>query len=149
MSSENKVAQRLVEAGFRPIANRAIVVTYAPENLSARIASFFANAFYVLQLCEEGIMLLPFGRLTGSLGKEAALTLGWDAVRAVTVSEDLLNERIEIATDEGNVALSAQQEELSDLRSSGALASDWLGRNWHRENLKGTLDALKKMGNKA
>lgn len=149
MSSENKVAQRLAEAGFRPIANRVIAVTYAQDNLSARVASFFPNAFCVPQRCEERIVLPPFGRLTGFLGKKAALTLGWGAVRAVTVSEDLLNERVEVATDEGNVTLSAQQEELGDLRSPGALASDWLGRNWRRKNLKGTLDALNKMENKA
>lgn len=46
------------------------------------------------------------------------------------------------------IRLTTQQAELSDLRSSGIYASIYAGffKNWHKENLEGTLKALKKLG---
>ena len=41
--------------------------------------------------------------------------------------------------------LSAQQKELSDLRLTGILANEELGKNWHKKNLDETLQALKEL----
>ena len=50
--------------------------------------------------------------------------------------------RIELDTDKGRIALSAQQKELSE--GSGILGSGPLKiANWHRANLDATLAALK------
>ncbi len=48
------------------------------------------------------------------------------------------------------IRLTAQQAELSDLRSSGYYATIFAGsfKNWHKENLSGTLAALKELGNR-
>ena len=44
MATERKILEILREAGFDPIEDRGIVVKYAPENLSARLAQFFCSS---------------------------------------------------------------------------------------------------------
>ena len=78
------------------------------------------------------------------------MRLPYDEIRRVTVSEDLLNYRIAIETGEGAVTLTAQQKELSDLRTAGMLSFYSEGllsvSSWHRENLDATLQALQALG---
>ena len=56
---------------------------------------------------------------------------------------------IPIRTESDTIRLTTQQAELSDLRSSGIYASIYSGffKNWHKENLDGTLKALTELGN--
>ena len=147
MATERKILEILREAGFDPIEDRGIVVKYAPENLSARLAQFFSMEFYALQLCRR---MLPFSALTAGIRREVSLRLPYDEIRRVTVSEDLLNYRIAIETGEGAVTLTAQQKELSDLRTAGMLSFYSEGllsvSSWHRENLDATLQSLQALG---
>lgn len=160
MATEKKVADILREAGYQPLEDRAIIVTYASENLSEKITRFFTNEFFVLQICEESIVLVPFDKLFLNLKKEVALEIPINQIHEVYVEEDMLNYRIELDTEEGRILLSAQQKELSELRSSGTLASGMSGLsvgvlgakylkplNWHRKNLDATLQALKEIEN--
>ena len=39
------------EAGYQPLADRCIIVKYAPKNLSEQIPAFFKAEFYALQMC--------------------------------------------------------------------------------------------------
>ena len=148
MATERKILEILREAGFDPIEDRGIVVKYAPENLSARLAQFFSMEFYALQLCRRELVLLPFSALTAGIRREVSLR--YDEIRRVTVSEDLLNYRIAIETGEGAVTFTAQQKELSDLRTAGMLSFYSEGllsvSSWHRENLDATLQALQALG---
>lgn len=41
MATEKKVWKVIQDLGFDPIENMGIIVKYAPENLSAKIANFF------------------------------------------------------------------------------------------------------------
>lgn len=148
MAAEKKVFEIIKEAGFEPIEDKGIVVKYAPENLSAKIANFFSMEFYVLQLCEDELVLIPFSTITASLKEEVTLRIPYSAIRAVNVTEDLLNYQIAITTDTDTIRLTAQQKELSGFRSAGMLAfyNDGLKMsNWHAENLEGTLEALKRV----
>lgn len=158
MASRKKVEEIVRKAGYTPMENRAIVVTYAPANLSDQIARFFSNEFYVLQMCENSLILIPFGKLMLDLKKEVALEIPYDRIHGVEIRENMLNYRIELDTEDGQIALSAQQKELSEFRSSGTLAAGISGLNtgiggagflkednWHRTNLDGTLEALKKL----
>ena len=65
------------------------------------------------------------------------------------VEDDMLNTVITIHTKSDTIRLTTQQAELSDLRSSGYYASIFAGsfKNWHKENLDGTLKALTELGN--
>ena len=63
MPAEKFVHDFVKEAGYNPIPDRAIVVTYAPADLSEKIARFFSNEFFALQMCENSLVLLPFGRM--------------------------------------------------------------------------------------
>lgn len=159
MAKEKKVTEILREAGYQPLEDRAIIVTYAPENLSEKISRLFQNEFYVLQVCGESIVLIPFGKLFLDLKKEVALEIPFAKIHGVHVTEDLLNYRIELDTEEGIIRLSAQQKELSEFRTSGTLASGMVGlsmgvvgakyvkaANWHRKNLDATLETLKELG---
>ena len=149
------------EAGFTPIPDRAIIVTYAPANMSERIVKFFSNEFFALQMCRDSLVLLPFGRMSFMLKKDVALEIPYNTIRKVEIKEDMLNWRIELDTDEGQIALSAQQKELSEWRHSGTLSVGMSGlgsgitgsgalkvANWHRANLDATLADLKALPGK-
>ena len=156
MPAEKYVTEFVKEAGFTPIPDRAIIVTYAPANMSERVVKFFSNEFIALQMCQDSLVLLPFGRMSFMLKKDVALEIPYNTIRKVEVKEDMFNWRIELDTDEGMIALSAQQKELSEWRHSGTLSVGMSGlgsgimgsgalkvANWHRSNLDATLEALK------
>lgn len=161
MPAEKYVTEFVKEAGYTPIPDRAIIVTYAPANMSERIVKFFSNEFFALQMCQDSLVLLPFGRMSFMLKKNVALEIPYVTIHKVEVKEDLLNWRIELHTDEGLIALSAQQKELSEWRHSGTLSVGMSGlgsgitgtgalkvANWHRANLDATLAALKALPGK-
>ena len=139
------------EAGYKPLEDRCIIVKYAPENLSEQITAFFNSEFYVLQMCEHEIILLPFNTTWGNLRKDVSLVLPYGDIQSVELEDDMLNTVITIRTESDTIRLTTQQAELSDLRSSGIYASIYSGffKNWHKENLDGTLKALTELGNRA
>ena len=139
------------EAGYKPLEDRCIIVKYAPENLSEQITAFFNSEFYVLQRCEHEIILLPFNTTWGNLRKDVSLVLPYGDIQWVELKDDMLNTVITIRTESDTIRLTTQQAELSDLRSSGIYASIYSGffKNWHKENLDGTLKALTELGNRA
>ena len=136
------------EAGYKPLEDRCIIVKYAPENLSEQFAAFFNSEFYVLQMCEHEIILLPFNTTWGNLRKDVSLVLPYGDIQSVELKDDLLNTVITIRTESDTIRLTTQQAELSDLRSSGIYASIYAGnfKNWHKENLDDTLQALITLG---
>ena len=101
MPAEKFVTEFVKEAGYDPIPDRAIIVTYAPSNLSEKIAKFFSNEFFALQMCKDSLVLLPFGRMSLMLKKDVALEIPYASIRKVTITEDMLNWRIELVTEEG------------------------------------------------
>ena len=135
-------------AGYKPLEDRCIIVKYAPENLSEQITAFFNSEFYVLQMCEHEIILLPFNTTWGNLRKDVSLVLPYGDIQWVELKDDMLNTVITIRTESDTIRLTTQQAELSDLRSSGIYASIYSGffKNWHKENLDGTLKALAELG---
>ena len=137
------------EAGYKPLENRCIIVKYAPENLSEQFAAFFNSEFYVLQMCEHEIVLLPFNTRWGNLCKDVSLVLPYGDIQSVELRDNLLNTVITIRTGSDTIRLTTQQAELSDLRSSGVYATIYAGffKNCHKENLEGTLKALTELGN--
>lgn len=148
MATEKKVFEIIKEAGFEPTEDKGIVVKYAPENLSAKIANFFSMEFYVLQLCRDELVLIPFSTFTLGLKKEVTLQIPYSTIKAVNVIEDMLNYQIVITTDTDTIRLTTQQKELSDFRTTAMLAfyNDGLKMsNWHKENLDGTLEALQNL----
>ena len=136
------------EAGYKPLENRCIIVKYAPANLSEQFAAFFNSEFYVLQMCEHEIILLPFNTTWGNLRKDVSLVLPYGDIQWVELKDDMLNTVITIRTESDTIRLTTQQAELSDLRSSGIYASIYSGffKNWHKENLDDTLQALITLG---
>lgn len=148
MARADKVWQFAQQAGYAPLEDRCIIVKYAPENLSEKIASFFSWEFYALQMCENEVILLPFDPKWTNLRKDVSLVLPYGDIQGVELTDDLLNTVITIRTSSDTVRLTAQQKELSDWRASGVNAAQFAGgqKNWHKENLDGTLEALKELG---
>ena len=152
MANTKRINQVLEKIGFEPEEGKTIVVSYAPVNLSDRIIKLlsFTN-FYALSLCKESIVLLPFStcwmdvKKEVVLRKEGVLELPYSSIRGVEVSESLLSYRIDIQLEDEVISLMAQQAELSEFRMSGMYSlEDWTFiNNWHKNNLKGTLKALK------
>ena len=154
MATTNRMTQILEKMGFEPEEGKAIVVSYAPENLSDRIKRLlsFTN-FYALSFCKESIVLIPFSTYWADVKKEAVLKregileLPYSSIRSVEVTETGLNYRIDIRLEDEVISLSAQQAELSLLRMSGMYSmEDWTCVNsWHKNNLNVTLKALKEI----
>ena len=144
----NEVKKFVQELGYQPLEDRCIIIKYAPENLSEQIMAFFNSEFYVLQMCEHEIVLLPFNTTWGNLRKDVSLVLPYEDIQSVELEDDMLNTVITIRTESDTIRLTTQQAELSDLRSSGIYASIYAGnfKNWHKENLDDTLQALITLG---
>lgn len=122
MASEKTLLSVLSELGLDPLNDRAIVVKFAPNNLSARITEFFNAEFYVLQLCKEKIVMIPFSKLTLALKKEVTLEIPYGDIQTVQIDEDGLNYVISIVTTTDTLRLTAQQKELMDFRTSAYLS---------------------------
>ncbi len=148
MAREDKVWEYARQVGYEPLKNRCIIVKYAPENLSEKITAFFNWEFYALQMCGQEVILLPFDPTWTSLRKDVSLVLPYGDIRSVELENDMFNTVITIRTETDTIRLTAQQKELSDQRSSGIYATQYVGgfKNWHKENLKGTLKALTELG---
>ena len=91
MATEKKVYKVINEAGLKALENKCIIVKYAPHNLSAKILEFFNSEFYVLQLCEHEIVLIPFNLMTlnMTLKKEELLVIPYSRIKSIEISEDL------------------------------------------------------------
>ncbi len=148
MARDEKIWEYTRQAGYKPLEDRCIIVKYAPENLSEKITAFFNCEFYALQLCEHEVILLPFDPTWTSLRKDVTLILPYGDIRSVELKDDMLNTVIIIRTGDDEIRLTTQQKELSDLRVSGLYATQYAGgfKNWHKENLDGTLKALTELG---
>lgn len=152
MASEKTLLTVLAELGLEPLDDRAIVVKFAPENLSAKTARFFSLEFYVLQLCKDKLVLLPFSQLTLALKREVALEIPYSEIQSVSVNEDGLNYRITITTLDDTIRLTTQQKELMGFRTSAMLSWDGIkfiygsDDTWHGRNLDATLADLAKLG---
>jgi hypothetical protein len=144
----NEVTKFTQEAGYKPLEDRCIIVKYAPENLSKQIMEFFSAEFYVLQMCEHEIVLLPFNTIWHNLRKDVSLVLPYGDIQSVELEDDMFNTVITIRTGTDTIRLTTQQAALSGLRSSDHFAVLYAGsfKNWHKENLDDTLAALKKLG---
>ena len=151
MASEKTLLTVLAELGLEPLDDRAIIVKFAPENLSAKIARFFSMEFYVLQLCKDKLVLLPFSQLTLALKREVALEIPYSEIQSVSVNEDGLNYLVTITTLDDTIRLTAQQKELMGFRTSAMLSWDGIkfiygsDDTWHGRNLDATLAALAKL----
>lgn len=113
--------------------------------MSDKIVRFFSACdVAVLQMCENELILLPFDPYWATLEKDASLVVPYSEIESVKLVNDLLNVIIDIETNTGNVRLTTQQKELSDIRLSGIYASQYAGgyKNWHAENVEATLKAL-------
>lgn len=151
MASEKTLLTVLAELGLEPLDDRAIVVKFAPENLSAKIARFFSMEFYVLQLCTDKLVLLPFSQLTLALKREVALEIPYSEIQSVSINEDGLNYLVTITTLGDTIRLTTQQKELMGFRTSAMLSWDGIkfiygsDDTWHGRNLDATLADLAKL----
>lgn len=146
----SKEVQKFIrEAGYQPLVDRCIIVKYAPKNLSEQIPAFFKAEFYVLQMCKHEIVLLPFNRVWRYLCKDVSLVLPYEDIQSVELEDVKFNTVITIHTRSDTIRLTAQQAALSGLRCSGRYAVLYAGsfRNWHKDNMDGTLKALTELGN--
>lgn len=148
MAKDTKIWEIIKGAGYTPIENKNIIVSYAPENLSDSIVKFLkgSNEFFVLQICKDALVLVPFGKMTRGLKREVVLEIPLDTIRRTEVTLNGLNYLITVETEKDVITLSAQQKELSDMRLSGTLGSNGIfNKNWHKENLDETLEMLKNL----
>lgn len=101
-----------------------------------------------LQMCTNELILLPFDPMCTSLRKDASSVVPYGEIQSVELADDLLNTVITIHTGEDDIRLTTQQKELSNFRMSGLHATQYAGgyKNWHKENVEGTLKALTALG---
>lgn len=148
MVREEKVWNYAIKAGYTPLEDRCIIVKGATGNLSDKIVRFFSACdVAVLQMCENELISLPFDPYWTALEKDVSLVVPYSEIKSVKLVNDLLNVIIDIETNTGNVRLTTQQKELSDIRLSDIYASQYAGgyKNWHAENVEATLEALSEL----
>lgn len=148
MAREEKVWEYVTKAGYEPLKDRCLIVKGAAGNLSDKIVRFFSACdVAVLQMCANELILLPFDSYWTALEKDVSLVVPYSEIKSVKLVNDLLNVIINIETNTGNVRLTTQQKELSDIRLSGIYASQYAGgyKNWHAENVEATLEALSEL----
>ncbi|MEY8563071.1 hypothetical protein AALA21_08470 [Eggerthellaceae bacterium 3-80] len=149
MAREEKVWAYAQDAGYTPLEGQCIIVKPAPGDLSDKVLQFFnLSDLCVLQMCESCLILLPFDPTWATLRDETTLVIPYEDIESVNETSDLLNVVIEIKTKTDVIRLTTQQKELSDWRMSGAYATQIIGgiKNWHKENVDATLEALSKLG---
>lgn len=149
MAREEKIWEYAIEAGYSPLEDRCIIVKGAAGDLSDKIVRFFDVCdIAMLQMCETELILIPFDQNWATLKKDVSLVVPYSEIESVKLVDDLLNVIIDIETPSGNTRLTTQQKELSNLRLSGAYASQFRGDhvNWHAENVEATLKALSELG---
>ena len=149
MAREEKVWEYAIEAGYTPLEDRCIIVKGAAGSLSDKIVRFFYTCdVAVLQMCENELILLPFDPNWATLERDVSLVVPYSEIESVKLVDDLLNVIIDIETNNGDVRLTTQQKELSDIRLSGIYASQYASgyKNWHAENVDATLEALGELG---
>lgn len=64
IATERKVWEIIKSAGFEPVADRGIIVKYAPENPGDKTAQFFSMEFYVFPCGESRSTLLSIFRIS-------------------------------------------------------------------------------------
>lgn len=150
MATEAKVIAKLRELGVEPLEDSCIVVQYAPKNRSELISRFIyqIEPFYVLQLCENDLVLAQMKWSGNVKDSEELLTIPFSMIKGLTVEESGLSYRIDIQLEDGDLELLAQQKELAFWRNSGILSQDniWGTKSWHVDNLDGVLEKLQKIG---
>lgn len=149
MAREERVWEYAIKAGYTPLEGRCIIVKGAAGELSEKIVRFFElYDVAAFQMCENEIILLPFDPYWSTLEKGVSLVVPYAEIESVKLVDDLLNVIIDIETSGGSVRLTTQQKGLSDVRLSGVYASQYAGgyKNWHAENVDGTLAALSELG---
>lgn len=141
------VEDKIREMGYVPREGHAILVKYLGENLSQQVIDFFWSHYYVLQVCEKEVLLLPVGMWNATMQKEVHRLLPFDDMVKVSVEPHLLNYNITIESKEDTLTLTTQQKELSGIRLSNLVSianqPTWGAQNWHADNLDRTLEALK------
>ncbi|MBP1042236.1 hypothetical protein I6N95_14550 [Vagococcus sp. BWB3-3] len=152
MAKEHTFLTDLVDMGYEPIENRAIVVRFQPKNLSGEIADFFSvDNYYVLQICKEELVLLPVylhkWKGTFQTNRDDLLAIPFTTIKEITSEENGVNYLLTIRLDEQTMAFKVQQKELSGFRTSGAIGAEanfWGTRvkNWHKDNFDHTLADL-------
>lgn len=150
MAREETVWEYTKQAGYEPLEGRTIIVRPAQDNLSSKVVQFFrwASDLYALQMCENELVCLPFDPNWTTLRKEVPLVVPYQDIESVEFSDDLLNTVIDLHTQNGDIRFTTQQEALSNYRISGAYATQFVGgpKNWHKDNIKETLEALGDLG---
>ena len=147
MAKEAAVWEVIKNAGYEPIENKSIIVSYAPANLSDAIVKFFGadHQYFVLQICRDELVLVPFGVFSMGLKKEVTLSIPFSEIEGMEIEEKGLNYYLTIRSKDDRITLSIQQKELSSLRTSGFLGTTMLGGNWHSRNMDGTMKMLKEI----
>ena len=75
MSKETRIQDIVRKAGYEPLENRAIVVSYAPANLSDAVAKFFVQntQYFALQICRNELVFVPYGRMSFEIKRSHSL----------------------------------------------------------------------------
>lgn len=123
MPRETNIWEIIKAAGYEPIENRSIVVSYASSNLSDAIIKFFTEAkeFFVLQICREELVLVPYGKISWGLKKEVTMSIPFSDIQKIEVEPAGLNYHLIIDTESGRITLSTQQKNSAISAAQGCL----------------------------
>lgn len=156
MAQQQEIYDLVRELGYLPQKDRTIVVRFKPENLSARVSNWFnVNNYYILQLCERHIMIIPIPMKLNKWGSgefkpqsDDVHVIANESIKAIKLEEDGFNYSLSIMSDEQEILLTVEQKELSAVRTSGLVGMDssdfWTVSldNFHKRNFDATVADL-------
>lgn len=73
----------------------------------------------------------------------------YSSIKNISICEKGFNYEILITCENETIKLTAQQKELSNIRTSGSVSMEdgWGTKNWHSKNLDSTLEKLESIWN--
>lgn len=141
------IVEKIEDMGYTPKQGRTILVKYFSESLSKQAIDFVWSYYYVLQICEEDILLLPLSNWDSVMKQEVHRSIAFSDIENITVEPHVMNYNIRIETKDDVITLTTQQKELSGVRFSSLIAlinePSWGLKNWHADNLDATLNELR------
>lgn len=131
--------------GVIPLKNCSIMVQFTTTILHRFLANlpFRKKTCYVLQICQNELLLLPL-KQSGEIKGKDIIKIKTSTIRRLTIETDDYSYYINITCVYGSIQLITSTKELVKLKTRGSSPENhyWGTKNWHQKNFSHTIEQL-------